>query len=323
MHQPTKVFQIQGAFTAEPLGLAEHTHPVTELQKRYRHLHNQPLQRVMSVQPALHSLRLPTPYHPNRACLDWPPGELCHGGPSHPISLQYRNAKLIKRPKQDQDQEAIRLVQSWTTRVEVDGVLRCATALLHVKNITSLYAPKEASLPLLRGIERHLAKSPEQAVTYQEEILKLEQAGYATKEAVSQTDDAFILHNMVQYNGKNRAIYNCSFQYKCDNLNDLFPGPTLDPSFLEEGAPQSSEDILARCHVSTVLDMPSDSSPHTLVCPEPPRSWRYVDSKSNPANNVTPWQVPTGGSWDRPSCSRLLTIGQRTPSSSPSMRKVN
>lgn len=35
---PCKKFLIRGAFTAERLGLAEHTYPVASLQKKYRHL---------------------------------------------------------------------------------------------------------------------------------------------------------------------------------------------------------------------------------------------------------------------------------------------
>ncbi|KAJ8334196.1 hypothetical protein SKAU_G00398350 [Synaphobranchus kaupii] len=48
-----KKFQIQGAFTAEPLSFAEHTHPVNALQSKYRHLAGLPLQPVRRVYPVL------------------------------------------------------------------------------------------------------------------------------------------------------------------------------------------------------------------------------------------------------------------------------
>ncbi|KAJ8369137.1 hypothetical protein SKAU_G00091650 [Synaphobranchus kaupii] len=51
--QPKKVFCISGAFTAEPLGLAEHTHPAKALQQRYHHLAGLPLQQFEKVHPVL------------------------------------------------------------------------------------------------------------------------------------------------------------------------------------------------------------------------------------------------------------------------------
>ncbi|KAJ8381465.1 hypothetical protein SKAU_G00022430 [Synaphobranchus kaupii] len=51
--QPKKVFRISGAFTAEPLGLAEHTHPAKALQQRYHHLAGLPLQQFEKVHPVL------------------------------------------------------------------------------------------------------------------------------------------------------------------------------------------------------------------------------------------------------------------------------
>ncbi len=38
---------------------------------------------------------------------------------------------------------------------------------------------------------------------------------------------------MVTHNSKNRVVYNCSFQYEGQNLNELLiPGPTLSPTLL-------------------------------------------------------------------------------------------
>ncbi len=46
---PHKKYLIQRAFTAERLGLTEHTYPVASLQKRYRHLAGLPLQQMDKV----------------------------------------------------------------------------------------------------------------------------------------------------------------------------------------------------------------------------------------------------------------------------------
>lgn len=46
------IFEIHGAFTAEPLGLAEHTHPAMFL-KKYRHLAGLPLQQLANVHTLL------------------------------------------------------------------------------------------------------------------------------------------------------------------------------------------------------------------------------------------------------------------------------
>ena len=156
--------------------------------------------------------------------------------------LPYRSEKAVTRSKQDQ--EAISLLEQETTRVEVDGVQRYATPILRIKNMPHLHAPKEAVLPHLRGTEKRLAKNPAQAEIYKAEILKLEQAGHALKlepgTEANSPEAWYIPHHLVQHNGKSRVVFNCSFSYKGDNLNEyLLPGPTLSPSLLA---------VLHRCH---------------------------------------------------------------------------
>ncbi|KAI2668771.1 hypothetical protein H4Q32_005566 [Labeo rohita] len=51
--QPGRSYNITGAFTAEQLSLTEHTYPVAELQRRYRHLRGLPLQPVHKACPLL------------------------------------------------------------------------------------------------------------------------------------------------------------------------------------------------------------------------------------------------------------------------------
>lgn len=149
--------------------------------------------------------------------------------------LPYHSEKLVMRSRQDQ--EAIHLLQEQTARVNVDGTECYATPLLRVKNMPQLHASPEAVLPQLRSIERRLLKAPKQAAAYQAEIHKLEEAGYTVRvepDQVETTEEAwYIPHHIIQHNGKNRVVYNCSFQYQGHNLNELLlPGPPLGPSLL-------------------------------------------------------------------------------------------
>lgn len=51
--EPKRRFKIQNAFTAEQLGLAEHTQPVKKLQQRYRHLAGLPFPALNNIHPVL------------------------------------------------------------------------------------------------------------------------------------------------------------------------------------------------------------------------------------------------------------------------------
>ncbi len=50
---PSKLNKIRNAFTARALGLAEHTHPVSVLQWKFKHLAGLPLQQLDKVHPVL------------------------------------------------------------------------------------------------------------------------------------------------------------------------------------------------------------------------------------------------------------------------------
>lgn len=85
------------------------------------------------------------------------------------------------------------MLEAKTVSVNVDGVLRYATPLLCKKEKPKLTAPKEAVLPHLRGLEKHLSKNLELAKAFNQEIAWLEQSGYAVKlapEAVDQTSES-------------------------------------------------------------------------------------------------------------------------------------
>ncbi|KAL0184292.1 hypothetical protein M9458_019988, partial [Cirrhinus mrigala] len=150
-------------------------------------------------------------------------------------TLPYINETTATRSKQDQ--HALTLLQKRTARVEVNGILRYATPLLRQLNPVTLNAPKEAVLASLRRTKRRLDKDPDLSEAYCTEMKKLEQAGYVAEispqEAEKSTESSYIPHHMVNHNGKNRIVFNCSFQYQGQSLNEhLIPGPIIGPSLL-------------------------------------------------------------------------------------------
>lgn len=133
-----------------------------------------------------------------------------------------------------QDKEELALLESQTIRVEINGVDRYATPLIHKMNAPKLQAPKESVLPSLRWTEQRLLKNPQQAAIYDHEINKLLDTGYVKKlsshEVVHTDESWFIPHHLVEHNGKHRLV---SFQYQGQILHDhLLPGPILGPSLM-------------------------------------------------------------------------------------------
>ncbi len=336
-----KPFRIRSAFTANSLGLAEHTHPVKVLQKRYKHLADLPLQHLHKVRPVvligsdcphlitpIEPVRLGPPGGPAavRTRLGWtlqcPAQEVTSRlspqqclftslRPSNELYsnveklwkmdiLPYQNEKILTRSKQDQ--ECIQLLQDKTVRVDVNGIQRYATPLLRAKGMPCLHAPKEAVLPQLRGIENRLNKNPEQVAAYQEEIARLQQAGYISKLPPEQVDHSreswYIPHHMVEHNGKKRVVFNCSFAYQGYNLNDyLLPGPPLSPSLLavllrfREHSIAVSSDIRGMFHQVRLL-------------PENKPLLRFIwrDLRRDKAPDVYEWQVLPFGTTCSPCC---------------------
>lgn len=198
--EPKRLYHIRGAFTAKQLSLAKHTHPVSALQHKFRHLEGLPLQQIIEAEPLLligsdyphlitpmEPVRLEPPGGPAaiKRHLGWtlqgPAQELCHGfteqqclftstQPSS-VDLHIQVEKLWQMDvlpwrsekasaRSRQDQEAIALLEAKTVRVEVDGVRRYATPLLCIKSMPQLRALKEAVLPQLSSIEKRLVKAP-------------------------------------------------------------------------------------------------------------------------------------------------------------------
>ncbi|XP_022540035.2 uncharacterized protein LOC111195821 [Astyanax mexicanus] len=276
-HNPSKRFKIHHAFSADELGLSEHSYPVKALTAKYHHLQGLPLSPIDRVHPVvLIGSDFPHLLVPTQPVRIGPPGgpvAVCTSlgwalqGPSNifpltasdqqclfttvtsPASdlllhveklwqldtLPYAGDKRVTRSKLDQ--QALALLEQHTAQVKIDGVMRYATPLLRRKDSPLLKAPTTACLSLLRSTERRNAKNVKQAQDYHQEMAKLEQAGHVQRlspESVESTTESWFLpHHLVYHNGKARLVFNCSFQYGGQSLNNnLLAGPVLGPSLL-------------------------------------------------------------------------------------------
>ncbi len=149
-------------------------------------------------------------------------------------TVPYRKCKEVTRSKQDQ--EALQLLDRKTLTLEIEGVLRLATPLLHHKDMPLLNAMRDSVLPNLRSVERRLLKDPEKTETYQAEMSRLLETGAVcvVPDPVPDTPECwYIPHHIASHNGKSRLVFNCSHQYRGQSLNQyLLPGPTLGASLL-------------------------------------------------------------------------------------------
>lgn len=214
--------------------------------------------------------------------------------------LPYRSEKLATRSKQDQ--EAIDLLEAKTTRIDINGTQRYATPLLRVKNMPKLHASKQAVMPNLRSTETRLAKDPVKSEAYRAEIQRLEQAGYVVaipEQKLNREEESwFIPHHMVSHNDKNRVVFNCSFSYKGETLNDLLlPGPALGSSLLgvllrfREHPVAFSSDIKGMFHQIRLL--PEDKPLLRFL-------WRDLNREETPS--IYEWQVLPFGTTCSPCC---------------------
>lgn len=184
----------------------------------------------------------------------------------------------------------------------MDGVSRYATPLLHQKNTAHLQAPPTAVMALLRSTEHRLSRNPEQAASYNAEIHKLENAGYAMSITVDEANKSpeswYIPHHMVYQNGKARVVFNCSYCYQQACLNDnLLPGPTLGSTLLgvllrfREHAVAISGDIKPMFHQVRLL--PEDQPLLRFL-------WRNMERERSP--DIYEWRVLPFGTTCSPCC---------------------
>ncbi len=103
---------------------------------------------------------------------------------------------------------------------------------------------------------------------------------------------------MTQHNGKNRVVFNCSFQHGGKNLNQLLlPGPTLGPSLMS---------VLLRFREHTVA-LSSDIQGmfhHVRLLPEDRPLLRFLwrDLNRDQSPQVYEWQVLPFGTTCSPCC---------------------
>lgn len=161
--------------------------------------------------------------------------------------------------------------------------------------------PKEAVFPQLRATEKRLSKDPEKTATYSAEIQRLATAGYIKKLEPGEEDTPsswYIPHYMVAHNGKDRVVFNCSFEFRGESLNPhLLPGPTLGPSLLavvlrfREHAVAVSSGIRSMFHQVRLL--PDD---------QPLLRFLWRDVKSDEPPTVYEWRVLPFGTTSSPCC---------------------
>ncbi|CAI5660547.1 uncharacterized protein LOC106097744 [Oreochromis niloticus] len=208
--------------------------------------------------------------------------------------------KVVTRSREDN--YAVSLLEQRTVRVEVEGIQRYATPLLRRQNMPHLKASPDAVIPSLRSVERRLQKDPGRAKIYRAEIEKLVQAGSVVKVSpseVAQADESWYTpHHLVSHNGKDRLVFNCSFQFLGQALNEhLLPGPTLSASLLgvllrfREHAVAVSGDIKGMFHQIRLL--PEDRPLLRFV-------WRDLHPEAPVA--VYEWQVLPFGTTCSPCC---------------------
>ncbi|XP_043990554.1 uncharacterized protein LOC122841353 [Gambusia affinis] len=234
-------------------------------------------------------------------------------------TLPFRSEKEATRSKQDQ--LAVNTLEQRTVRVTVDGIARYATPLLRKSTAPKLHALPLAVMPLLRATERRLSGNPDLAKVYNEEIHRLERAGYVAKissDEASQSEESwYIPHHMVHHNGKARVVFNCSFKYQQTALNDiLLPGPNLGASLLSvllrfrEYPVAISGDIRGMFHQIRLL--PEDQPLLRFL-------WRDMEKERSP--DIYEWRVLPFGTTCSPCCA-IYALQQHVKTNSASNEEV-
>ena len=229
------------------------------------------------------------------------------------MTLPVHSEKAVIRSRQDK--QALKRLEQATERVQVNRVERYATPLLRLANSPPLNIPHSAVMSRLRNTETRLSKDPEKAISYCDQIAKLEKAGYVAKltpEEVHSSNEAwYIPHHMVTHNNKDRVVFDCSFTFQGQSLNKyLLPGPILGPSLLgvllrfRQHAIAVSGDIKGMFHQIRLL--PPDRPLLRFL-------WRDMNKDIPPT--VYQWQVLPFGTTCSPCCAIYALQkreGQRT-----------
>ncbi|XP_046564207.1 uncharacterized protein LOC124273037 [Haliotis rubra] len=344
--QPANRFDIDNAFTADNLCMSEYTYPIEDMQQCWTHLENLPLPKINGAVPCIligsDNSKLILPIEPVRfGNSDAPSGVHTNlgwtvQGPSMMLGQTKRNTCLLNqtRPadlspshcverlwqldtlpftskqviRSKQDKMALEILDSQTTRIEVDGVSHYATPLLRSHDGTRFNARVEAVLPTLKRTERRLKDNSDMARTHNEAIRKLDESGFVKKLTDDEIRDSkeswYIPHHVVEHNGKHRLVFNCSFEFESKNLNNhLLAGPTIGSSLLgvllrfRQHAVAVTADIKAMFHQIRLL--PPDRPLLRFL-------WRDMQCDRPP--DVYEWQVLPFGTTCSPCCASYALL---------------
>ncbi|XP_038063201.1 uncharacterized protein LOC119733910 [Patiria miniata] len=152
--------------------------------------------------------------------------------------LPHVNTKEVTRSKEDK--LAIKILEENTERVKVDGVQRLQTPLLKKSGRELPSGTPESVRALARSHRRKMIANPAMAEYCRTYMQKLRDQGHVQclGPVEDLTPDAlqgwYIPYHVVYSSGKHRLVFNCSFTFAGQNLNEvLLAGPTLGPSLLE------------------------------------------------------------------------------------------
>ncbi|XP_071950981.1 uncharacterized protein [Antedon mediterranea] len=173
--------------------------------------------------------------------------------------LHHVNPKESVRSKNDKF--AIQTLENGTKQVEVQGVQRLQTPLLWKPGYRTPSSTPRCVQSLALSTQRKISRKPELVDFCRSYINKLKTNGsirvIGPVDTLSPEQQLgwYIPCHVVHSSGKYRLVFNCSFEYDGQNLNDeLLAGPTLSPALLDvllrfrQGRVGVSGDITAMFH---------------------------------------------------------------------------
>ncbi|XP_033127646.1 uncharacterized protein LOC117125284 [Anneissia japonica] len=302
-------FSLQGVFSAHQLSFSEYTHPIQSLQKRYAHLRQIPLTDINQAKPLIligsDNAGLILPLEPVRLGPRGAPAAIRTAlgwtiqGPSHLLTYQQPQSTYFVNTKVNQD-----LLKNVKRLWEIDILpySKHAVRSRQDNQAVELLERRRFELKSMGRSERQLQTNPEKAETHNQLVRKLVDDGcvkeISREEAVQSNESWYFPHHVVSHNGKDRLVFNCSYEHNGKVLNaNLLPGPTLGASLLgvilrfRQHRVAVSGDIKAMFHQIRLL--PEDRPLLRFV-------WRDLQRNIEPC--IYEWQVLPFGTTCSPCC---------------------
>ncbi|XP_046556736.1 uncharacterized protein LOC124265959 [Haliotis rubra] len=209
-------------------------------------------------------------------------------------------SKAVTRSKLDNF--AVKILESKTVNVSNGETNHYATPLLRKPDCTPLHAGKESVMGSLRSVEKRLCRDPDLADIHNQKIQELVDKDYVQiineSEAASTTESWFIPHHVIRQHEKYRLVFNCSYEYSGQALNNhLLPGSNLCSSLLgvflrfRQKPVAISGDIQAMFHQIRLL--PEDRCLLRFL-------WRNLQRDREP--DIYEWKVLPFGTTCSPCC---------------------